>query len=145
MGTGYILMQWLRSPFGPKLCYAIKTTMIVEVFYHNDILQVVVYLLALLNWDAWVGIFRKFLVDSLYKWWPTDLVQESLFRAFIKMKRGNFQAALFFVGRCSKLCFWLLIPSNFSMKEFALYVRRAELHIVWDWEEATRHRSDYYT
>ncbi|CAL5410288.1 unnamed protein product [Camellia sinensis] len=30
---------------------------------------------------GWAGIFRKFLVDSPYMWWPSNLVQVSLFRA----------------------------------------------------------------
>lgn len=29
---------------------------------------------------GWAGIFRKFLVDSPYMWWPSNLVQVSLFR-----------------------------------------------------------------
>jgi len=32
---------------------------------------------------GWAGIFRKFLVDSPYMWWPSNLVQVSLFRYFI--------------------------------------------------------------
>lgn len=31
---------------------------------------------------GWAGIFRKFLVDSPYMWWPANLVQVSLFRYF---------------------------------------------------------------
>nr|GFD54828.1 oligopeptide transporter 1-like [Tanacetum cinerariifolium] len=30
---------------------------------------------------GWAGLFRKFLVDSPYMWWPANLVQVSLFRA----------------------------------------------------------------
>lgn len=29
---------------------------------------------------GWAGIFRKFLVESPYMWWPSNLVQVSLFR-----------------------------------------------------------------
>lgn len=29
---------------------------------------------------GWAGLFRKFLVDSPYMWWPGNLVQVSLFR-----------------------------------------------------------------
>ena len=28
---------------------------------------------------GWAGLFRKFLVDSPYMWWPANLVQVSLF------------------------------------------------------------------
>lgn len=31
---------------------------------------------------GWAGIFRKFLVDSPYMWWPANLVQVSLFRLY---------------------------------------------------------------
>jgi len=30
---------------------------------------------------GWAGLFRKFLVDSPYMWWPANLVQVSLFRS----------------------------------------------------------------
>ncbi|KAK1581515.1 hypothetical protein Q3G72_006730 [Acer saccharum] len=30
---------------------------------------------------GWAGLFRKYLVDSPYMWWPANLVQVSLFRA----------------------------------------------------------------
>lgn len=30
---------------------------------------------------GWAGLFRKFLVDSPYMWWPSNLVQVSLFRS----------------------------------------------------------------
>lgn len=29
---------------------------------------------------GWAGLFRKYLVDSPYMWWPSNLVQVSLFR-----------------------------------------------------------------
>ena len=32
---------------------------------------------------GWAGIFRKFLVDSPYMWWSSNLVQVSLFRCFL--------------------------------------------------------------
>ncbi|KAK3200043.1 hypothetical protein Dsin_023458, partial [Dipteronia sinensis] len=28
---------------------------------------------------GWAGLFRKYLVDSPYMWWPANLVQVSLF------------------------------------------------------------------
>lgn len=31
---------------------------------------------------GWAGIFRKFLVDSPYMWWPSNLIQVSLFRYY---------------------------------------------------------------
>ena len=32
---------------------------------------------------GWAGLFRKFLVDSPFMWWPTNLVQVSLFRSLL--------------------------------------------------------------
>jgi hypothetical protein len=32
---------------------------------------------------GWAGLFRKYLVDSPYMWWPSNLVQVSLFRYII--------------------------------------------------------------
>ena len=32
---------------------------------------------------GWAGLFRRYLVDSPYMWWPANLVQVSLFRYFL--------------------------------------------------------------
>lgn len=45
----------------------------------NDTIISFIFWLQLLGY-GWAGLFRKYLVDSSYMWWPGNLVQVSLFR-----------------------------------------------------------------
>uniref|UniRef100_A0A2N9EJG1 Uncharacterized protein n=1 Tax=Fagus sylvatica TaxID=28930 RepID=A0A2N9EJG1_FAGSY len=69
---------------GSNGVYAVNIITIVKAFYHREIHPLAAFLLShttqLLGY-GWAGIFRKFLVDSPYMWWPANLVQVSLFRA----------------------------------------------------------------
>ncbi|KFK27168.1 hypothetical protein AALP_AA8G344300 [Arabis alpina] len=64
--------------------YATNIITIVKAFYHRQLNVTAAMLLTqttqLLGY-GWAGLFRKFLVDSPYMWWPSNLVQVSLFRA----------------------------------------------------------------
>ncbi|KAF1877840.1 hypothetical protein Lal_00038149 [Lupinus albus] len=63
---------------GSSGVYAIGIVTIVKAFYHRSINPIAGFLLALttqLLGYGWAGIFRKFLVDSPYMWWPANLVQ----------------------------------------------------------------------
>ncbi|KAK8916169.1 Oligopeptide transporter 1 [Platanthera zijinensis] len=63
---------------------AIGIITIVKAFYHRKINPIAAFLLvqttALLGY-SWAGIYKKYLVDSPYMWWPSNLVQVSLFKA----------------------------------------------------------------
>ncbi|PKI56413.1 hypothetical protein CRG98_023216 [Punica granatum] len=54
-------------------------------YYHWTIHPLAAFLLAqttqLLGY-GWAGLFRKYLVDSPYMWWPSSLAQVSFFRRF---------------------------------------------------------------
>ncbi|QHO26527.1 hypothetical protein HN51_023627 [Arachis hypogaea] len=70
---------------GSSGVYAIGIITIVKAFYHRGIHPLAALMLALstqMLGYGWAGIFRRFLVDSPYMWWPSNLVQVSLFRAF---------------------------------------------------------------
>ncbi|TKY62595.1 Oligopeptide transporter 5 [Spatholobus suberectus] len=89
---------------GSSGVYAINIITIVKAFYHRSIHPVAAYLLALstqMLGYGWAGIFRKFLVDSPYMWWPENLVQVSLFRAFHEKEKrpkgGNTRLQFFFL------------------------------------------------
>ncbi|KAK4852247.1 hypothetical protein QYF36_022349 [Acer negundo] len=64
--------------------YALSIITIVKAFYHRNLHPLAAMFLAqttqLLGY-GWAGLFRKYLVDSPYMWWPANLVQVSLFRA----------------------------------------------------------------
>ncbi|XP_058210957.1 oligopeptide transporter 1-like [Rhododendron vialii] len=85
--------------------YAVGIITIVRAFYHRQLNPVAAFLLAqttqMLGY-GWAGLFRKYLVDSPYMWWPANLVQVSLFRALHeKERRGK--------GGLTRLQFFLMV------------------------------------
>ncbi|KAG6467920.1 hypothetical protein ZIOFF_072485 [Zingiber officinale] len=60
--------------------YAVGIVTIVKAFYHRGINVMAAILLTqttqLLGF-GWAGLFRKFLVDSPYMWWPANLIQSA--------------------------------------------------------------------
>ncbi|BAT85289.1 hypothetical protein LR48_Vigan03g218100 [Vigna angularis] len=81
---------------------AISIITIVKAFYHRSIHPVAAYLLVMstqMLGYGWAGIFRRFLVDSPFMWWPENLVQVSLFKAFHekeKRPKGKYTRMQFF-------------------------------------------------
>ncbi|PKA47523.1 Oligopeptide transporter 5 [Apostasia shenzhenica] len=83
--------------------YSIHIVTIVRAFYHRKINPLAAFLLAqttqLLGY-GWAGLYKKYLVDSPYMWWPANLVQVSLFKALHqkeKRKKGTLTKFQFFV------------------------------------------------
>ncbi|KAH0453735.1 hypothetical protein IEQ34_018059 [Dendrobium chrysotoxum] len=83
--------------------YAIHIVTIVRAFYRRSIHPMAAFLLAqttqLLGY-GWAGIYRKYLVESPYMWWPANLVQVSLFKALHlkeKRKKGRLTRLQFFI------------------------------------------------
>ncbi|XP_019415634.1 PREDICTED: oligopeptide transporter 5-like [Lupinus angustifolius] len=99
---------------GSSGVYAIGIITIVKAFYHRSINPIAGFMLALstqLLGYGWAGIFRKFLVDSPYMWWPANLVQVSLFRTFHEKEKRP-------VGGYTKLQFFILV----FVASFAYYI-----------------------
>ncbi|CBI39772.3 unnamed protein product, partial [Vitis vinifera] len=94
--------------------YAVGILTIVKAFYKRSLSPGAGYLLVqttqLLGY-GWAGLFRKYLVDSPYMWWPSNLVQVSLFRALHeKEKRSK--------GGLTRLQFFLIV----FISSFAYYL-----------------------
>ncbi|KAL6646512.1 hypothetical protein ACP70R_018120 [Stipagrostis hirtigluma subsp. patula] len=85
--------------------YAMNIIAIVKVFYKRQINPYAAMLLAqttqLLGY-GWAGLFRKFLVDSAYMWWPINLVQVTLFRAMHEEEKRP-------KGRLTRLQFFIIV------------------------------------
>ncbi|KAI8537191.1 hypothetical protein RHMOL_Rhmol09G0005900 [Rhododendron molle] len=88
---------------GSNPVYAMSIITIVKAFYHRELHPLAAMLLTqttqMLGY-GWAGILRKFLVDPPYMWWPTNLVQVSLFRALHDVERrpkGGLTRLQFFV------------------------------------------------
>ncbi|KAM7277743.1 hypothetical protein ACFE04_004877 [Oxalis oulophora] len=88
---------------GSSGVYALYIITMVKAFYHKGLHPVAAMLLAqttqLLGY-GWAGLFRKYLVESPYMWWPANLVQVSLFRALHedeKRSKGGVTRLQFFI------------------------------------------------
>ncbi|AET00815.2 oligopeptide transporter OPT family protein [Medicago truncatula] len=99
--------------------YAIYIVDVVKAFYHRSINPIAAFLLAITTQMlgyGWAGIFRRFLVDSPYMWWPSNLVQVSLFRAFHepekRPKGGNTRLQFFFMIFVASFAYYI-IPGYF--------------------------------
>ncbi|KAL4628031.1 hypothetical protein ACB092_05G208800 [Castanea dentata] len=99
---------------GSNSVYAINIITIVKVFYHRGIHPVAAILLShttqLLGY-GWAGLFRKHLIDSSYMWWPSNLVQVSLFRALHDVETRP-------KGGLTRLQFFLMV----LVTSFAYYI-----------------------
>ncbi|KAF8113951.1 hypothetical protein N665_0043s0024 [Sinapis alba] len=106
--------------------YATSIITIVKAFYHRNLNPTAAMLLLqttqLLGY-GWAGMFRKFLVDSPYMWWPSNLVQVSLFRALHekeekcegKQTRLRFFLIVFFVSFAYYIVPGYIFPSISSL------------------------------
>ncbi|KAM3206710.1 hypothetical protein ACQJBY_062069 [Aegilops geniculata] len=88
---------------GAGTVYAIHVVTAVRVFYGKN-LTFFVSLLVVLTTQVlgfgWAGIFRRYLVEPASMWWPSNLVQVSLFRALHEKEgrqKGRFTRNQFFL------------------------------------------------
>ncbi|XBI76496.1 hypothetical protein VPH35_069725 [Triticum aestivum] len=88
---------------GAGTVYAIHVVTAVRVFYGKN-LSFFVSLLVVLTTQVlgfgWAGIFRRYLVEPASMWWPSNLVQVSLFRALHEKegrRKGGFTCNQFFL------------------------------------------------
>ncbi|KAF5730459.1 oligopeptide transporter 1-like [Tripterygium wilfordii] len=99
---------------GANTAYAVHIITSVKAYYHRPLHPVAGMLLVqttqLLGY-GWAGLFRKYLVDSPYMWWPSNMVQVSLFRTLHeKDKRPK--------GGLTRLQFFLMV----FICSFAYYI-----------------------
>ncbi|KAK4744442.1 hypothetical protein SAY87_010754 [Trapa incisa] len=102
--------------------YAVHIITSVKAFYRKEMHIIAAFLLShttqLLGY-GWAGLFRKYLVDSPYMWWPSTLVQVSLFRALHEEERRP-------KGGTTRLQFFLLVLiCSFVYAIFPMYFIQA--------------------
>ncbi|PKI65707.1 hypothetical protein CRG98_013896 [Punica granatum] len=71
------------SAFGSGSAYAVSIVNIIKAFYGRSISFVAGWLLIITTQVlgyGWAGLLRKYLVEPAHMWWPSTLVQVSLFR-----------------------------------------------------------------
>jgi len=69
--------------FGGGNAYAISIIDIIRAFYHRHISFFTAWLLVITTQVlgyGWAGLMRKYVVEPAHMWWPSTLVQVSLFR-----------------------------------------------------------------
>ncbi|EOY29015.1 PREDICTED: oligopeptide transporter 1 [Theobroma cacao] len=116
--------------------YAVNIITLVKAFYHGEIHPLAAMLLAqstqMLGY-GWAGIFRKFLVDSPYMWWPNNLIQVSLFRALhnveVRSKGGLTRLQFFLVVFISSFAYYI-VPNYFFPSITALSF------VCWVWKDS---------
>ncbi|KAM5582671.1 oligopeptide transporter 1-like [Rosa sericea] len=121
---------------GSNSVYAVGIITIVKAFYRRSMHPMAAFLLAqstqLLGY-GWAGLFRKYLVDSPYMWWPDNLVQVSLFRALheweMRPKGGRTRLQYFSLVFVCSFAYYI-IPSFFFPSIGALSF------VCWIWKDS---------
>nr|GEZ68523.1 oligopeptide transporter 4-like [Tanacetum cinerariifolium] len=71
------------AAFGNGSAYAVGIVNIIKAFYGRDISFIAAWLLIITTQVlgyGWAGLLRKYVVEPSHMWWPSTLVQISLFR-----------------------------------------------------------------
>nr|GMC55856.1 oligopeptide transporter 1-like [Ipomoea batatas] len=79
------------------------------------------------------GIFKKFLIDSPYMWWPSNLVQVSLFRALHDVEtrpKGGLTRLQFFITVLVCSFAYYVVPNYFFPSITALSL------LCWIWKDS---------
>ncbi|KAM0846302.1 hypothetical protein ACQ4PT_055748 [Festuca glaucescens] len=88
---------------GAGTVYAIHVVTAIRVFYGKNLsffISLLVVLTTQVLGFGWAGIFRRYLVEPATMWWPSNLVQVSLFRALHEKEarpKGGFTRNQFFM------------------------------------------------
>lgn len=101
------------SAFGNGSAYAVGIVTIIKAFYGRSISFVAGWLLIITTQVlgyGWAGLLRKYVVDPAHMWWPSTLVQVSLFRALHEKDEARMTRAKFFVIVLICSFSWYVIP-----------------------------------
>ncbi|KAL7088462.1 hypothetical protein ACP275_13G128600 [Erythranthe tilingii] len=121
---------------GSTSVYAVNIVTIIKAFYHRKLNPVPAMLLTLstqMLGYGWAGIFRKFLVDSPYMWWPSNLVQVSLFRALHEnetRRKGGLTRLQFFIVVLISSFSYYIVPNYLFPSITALSF------VCWIWRDS---------
>ncbi|XP_019175060.1 PREDICTED: oligopeptide transporter 2-like [Ipomoea nil] len=103
------------SDFGNGAAYAISIVDIIKAFYMRNISFFTGWILVtttqLLGY-GWAGMMRKYVIDPAEMWWPSSLIQVSLFRALHEKdeNRNAISKSKFFVIALVCSMIWYVVP-----------------------------------
>ncbi|KVI06748.1 Oligopeptide transporter OPT superfamily [Cynara cardunculus var. scolymus] len=101
------------SAFGSGTAYAVGIVDIIRAFYHRKISFLAGWILVITTQVlgyGWAGVLRKYVVDPAHMWWPSSLVQVSLFRALHETDDSRMSKAKFFVIALVCSFSWYIFP-----------------------------------
>ncbi|KAI3725622.1 hypothetical protein L1987_65413 [Smallanthus sonchifolius] len=102
------------SAFGSGSAYAVSIVDIIRAFYHRKISFMASWILVITTQVlgyGWAGVLRKYVVEPAQMWWPSSLVQVSLFRALHETDASSrMSRAKFFTIALVCSFTWYIIP-----------------------------------
>ncbi|XP_022896208.1 oligopeptide transporter 4 [Olea europaea var. sylvestris] len=101
------------SAFGNGSAYAVGIVTIIKAFYRRKISFLAGWLLIITTQVlgyGWAGLLRKYVVEPAHMWWPSTLVQVSLFRALHEKDEQRMSRAKFFLIALICSFSWYLVP-----------------------------------
>ncbi|XP_048134738.1 oligopeptide transporter 4-like [Rhodamnia argentea] len=101
------------SAFGSGSAYAVSIVNIIKAFYVRSISFFAGWLLIITTQVlgyGWAGLLRKYVVEPAHMWWPSTLVQVSLFRALHEKDDRRMSRAKFFVIAMICSFSWYVVP-----------------------------------
>ncbi|KAL0361315.1 UNVERIFIED_CONTAM: Oligopeptide transporter 4 [Sesamum radiatum] len=101
------------SAFGGGSAYALGIVDIIKAFYKRNISFLASWILVITTQVlgyGWAGILRKYVVEPAEMWWPSSLVQVSLFRALHEKDSGKHSRARFFLIALACSFSWYIVP-----------------------------------
>ncbi|KAK7368873.1 hypothetical protein VNO80_10905 [Phaseolus coccineus] len=104
------------SAFGNGSPYAVSIINIVKAFYGRKISFIASWILVITTQVlgyGWAGLLKKYVVEPAHMWWPSSLVQVSLFRAMHEKDDGRFSRAKFFFIALVCSFIWYVVPGYF--------------------------------
>ncbi|XP_062029741.1 oligopeptide transporter 2-like [Rosa rugosa] len=99
--------------FGSGPAYAVGIVTIVKAFYVRKISFLASWILVITTQVlgyGWAGILRKYVVDPATMWWPSSLVQVSLFRALHEKDNNRMSRGKFFLIALVCSFSWYVVP-----------------------------------
>lgn len=118
------------SAFGNGPAFAIYIYDIIKAFYHKRISLYSAWLIIITTQVlgyGWAGLLRKYVVEPARMWWPSTLVQISLFRT-LHEKEGNDEKK----RGISRMKFFLIaLVCSFSWEIFPGYLFQTLQSIAW--------------
>ncbi|KAH6558795.1 hypothetical protein KP509_1Z045000 [Ceratopteris richardii] len=124
--------------FGGGDAYSVGIVNIIKAFYKKNIHFVAAFIIVLTTQVlgyGWAGMFRSYLVEPVGMWWPSNLVQVTLFRTLhetdIRKKRKLTRMQYFIIVMVASFAYYILPGYLFSIVTFFSWV-------CWVWPDSIR-------